>query len=127
MLFPRLAPKARLDLTQTKALGVAVRSGVAAAVPLLIVLSFAADVAAGYMHLPTQLAAANKSLEEVDNLLQMFDSLSLLQRKTRATMSAVCKTVEGAALALCSGRTGISLDLPREEAKEGEEDEEERE
>ena len=67
-----------------------------------------------YFYIPSQLAATNKALEDCHNLLLYWDSLSLVQRKTRAVKSKVCSTVEGAVLGLCQARTGVSSALPTE-------------
>ena len=101
------------------------RSSLAAAVPLFVVLNWVADAVADYLHLPKQLEAANRALEDINNLLQWWDSLSLMQRKTRAAKLKVCLCVEGATLAMCSARTALSAALTEEEEEDDEEEEEE--
>ena len=103
------------------ALGVAVRSSLAAAVPIGVLLHWVVDAAGDYLFLASQLAATNKALEEINNLLLWYDSLSLLQRKARHVKHKVVQTVEGHTLAMCSARTACSSDLPKD--KEEEEDE----
>ena len=74
-----------------------------------------------YFYIPSQLAATNKALEDCHNLLLYWDSLSLVQRKTRAVKLKVCLCVEGAVLALCQARTGVSSALPSEQEESGDE------
>ena len=103
------------------ALGVALRSSLAAAVPLCVVLNYAARGASDYFYLPSQLAATNKALKETNNLLIQYDSLSLMQRKTGKLKLQSANTVENAVLALTASQTGISPELPSEEEEEEEE------
>ena len=103
------------------ALGVAMRSSLAAAVPLCVLLNWMAESVADYLYLPKQLEAANSALEDINNLLQWWDALSLLQRKTRAVKLKCVQTVEGATLAMCSARTALSAALKEEEEEEEEE------
>ena len=75
-----------------------------------------------YFYLPAQLAATNKALENCHNMLSKYDSLSLVQRKTRGTKLEQSACFEGAILEICSSRTAMSSALPGEEAEdEGEE------
>ena len=71
-----------------------------------------------YFYIPAQLAATNKALEDCHNLLSFWDSLSLVQRKTRAVKKQCCLTVEGAMLDLCSSRTAVSSALPSDQPRE---------
>ena len=103
------------------ALGVAMRSRVAALVPLGVLLNCVADAVADYTHLAAQLAATNKALENINNLLQYWDSLSLLQRKMRSTKAMCVKTIESATLDMCSARTACPADPPKAEEEEEEE------
>jgi len=103
------------------ALGVAMRSSLAAAVPMCVLLNWVTDAIADYLHLPAQLAATNKALKDLNNLLQRWDSLSLLQRKARSTKLMCVQTVESATLAMCSARTALSAARKEEEEEEEEE------
>merc|ERR1711988_1351902 len=58
-----------------------------------------------YFYIPSQLAATNKALEQVHNYISKWDSLSLVQRKTRQCKSEACLCVEGAILSITSART----------------------
>jgi hypothetical protein len=75
-----------------------------------------------YFYLPSQTNIANSVLSECHNLILHWDSLSLVQRKTRRTRSLVCTTCEQSYLSLVSARTAISAKLPTEDkkAEEGE-------
>merc|ERR1711988_187836 len=71
-----------------------------------------------YFYIPSQLAATNKALQECHNLLSWWDSLSLVQRKTRSAKKTACLTMEGAILALCSARTATDAKIPGEAVEE---------
>jgi len=75
-----------------------------------------------YFYVPAQLGATNRALSQCHNLITWWDSLSLVQRKTRAAKTQAATTVEGALLDMCNARTAVSAALPSEA---GEEDEEE--
>ena len=74
--------------------------------------------------MPSQLAATNRALEECHNLLIYFDSLSLVQRKTRKVKLQCANTVENAVLNIISAQTGVSPALPSEQGGDDEEAEE---
>ena len=100
------------------ALDAAARSSRAGAVPMGVLLNMVADAVADYMHLPSQLAAANQALEEINNLLQWWDSISLMQRKTLAVKKQCVLTVENATLAMCASRTAVQQQQAEEEEEE---------
>jgi hypothetical protein len=75
-----------------------------------------------YFYVPAQLAETNRSIQEVHNLLTWFDSLSLVQRKTRSVKLKCAQLVEGTFLALCAARTAVSPALPGQEVEEEEEE-----
>ena len=72
-----------------------------------------------YFYIPSQLSATNSALENVHNLISWWDSLSLVQRKTRAVKKQCVVTVETALLDICSSRTAMSSALPSEQAEGG--------
>jgi hypothetical protein len=65
-----------------------------------------------YFYILSQLAATNKALEDTHNVLLYWDSLSLVQRKSRAVKLKIADVMEGSTLELCSMRTGVSAALP---------------
>jgi len=75
-----------------------------------------------YFYIPSQLAATNRAVQDLHNLLVWWDSLSLVQRKTRAVKLRCASTVEGAVLALCASRTAVSPALPNEQVEDEEEE-----
>ena len=76
-----------------------------------------------YFYLPAQLAANNKAVEDVHNLISKWDSLSLVQRKMRENKLKCVNCCEGAILDLCAARTQESKALPGEDAGDDDEDE----
>ena len=74
-----------------------------------------------YFYIPSQLSSTNKALENVHNLISWWDSLSVIQAKTRAAKSKACSTVEGSLLEICSARTAMPSTLASEQADETEE------
>jgi len=75
-----------------------------------------------YFYIPSQLVTTNKALENCHNLLTWWDSLSLVQRKTRAVKKQCCLTVEGALLEMVGARTTVSTALPGEQGDAPEEE-----
>ena len=63
---------------------------------------------ADYFYIPSQLTAVNRGVEEVHNLLSWWDSLSLVQRKTRSCKLRCAQVTEEAVLNLLASRTGAS-------------------
>jgi len=76
-----------------------------------------------YFFMPSQLEATNRALQENHNLLNWWESLSLVQRKTRMVKFQCATCCEGALLAICNSRTGVSPVLPGQ-AGSGDDDEE---
>lgn len=74
-----------------------------------------------YFYVPAQLGATNRALGQCHNLITWWDSLSLVQRKTRAVKLQCATTVEGSLLEMCNARTAVSAALPSEAAEEEEE------
>ena len=73
--------------------------------------------------LRSQLAATNKALENCHNLISKWDSLSLVQRKTRAVKAKCATVAEGAILSLISAQTGLPAAIGVESSgAQGEED-----
>jgi len=71
-----------------------------------------------YFYIPSQLGATNSALKESHNIIGWWDSLSLVQRKTRAVKARCATTIEGGVLALCAARTAVSPALPSEAVQE---------
>ena len=74
-----------------------------------------------YFYIPSQLAATNKALEDAHNLISWWDSLSLVQRKTRSCKRKCADAIENAVLNICNARTAVSSQLPSEQGAEEEE------
>ena len=74
-----------------------------------------------YFYIPSQLEAANRAEQEVHNLLNWWESLSLVQRKARLVKQQCAQTAEGAVLGMCSSRTGVSPVRPSQQGGESEE------
>jgi len=74
-----------------------------------------------YFYIPAQLSTTNKALEDIHNLISWWDSLSLVQRKTRSTKLQCCMVTETCILSITSARTAESPALPGEAAEEEEE------
>ena len=78
---------------------------------------------ADYFYMGMQLGETNRALADCHALLNWWDSLSLVQRKTRRVKRKCALVVEGAFLTLCSARTAVSSKLPSEggdgDAEEG--------
>ena len=85
-----------------------------------------ASVAMGltsYFYIPAQLGATNSELSNCHNLLNWWDSLSLVQRKKPSVRLKCASTCEGAILTLCQARTGVSAALPGQNDDNEEEEE----
>jgi len=76
-----------------------------------------------YFYVPAQLAATNRAVQDLHNLIVWWDSLSLVQRKTPAVKLRCANTVENAVLALCAAQTAVSPALPNQEAEADDEEE----
>ena len=90
--------------------------------PVTVALSATAMAVTDYFFIPSQLAAVNRAVEETHNLIQYWDSLSLVQRKTRKVKLACANTVENAMLNVISAMTGVSPALPSEQGGDDEEE-----
>lgn len=108
LLTPRLAPTPSLR-------------SYADWIALTVAIASAAMALMDYFYIPSQLAATNRALEETHNLLSWWDSLSLVQRKSRPSKLRCVMTCEGAVLALCQARTGASSALPGQQEQSEEE------
>jgi len=97
--------------------------GMADFIPITVATAALCMAVGDYFYVPSQLGAANGALEECHNLLNWWDSLSLVQLKTRQTKLKACQTMEGAALNLIASRTAMSPALPGEGGGEEEEEE----
>lgn len=75
-----------------------------------------------YFYVPSQLEASNRTLQECHNLLNWWESLSLVQRKARAVKLHCALTAEGAVLAITSARTAMSPALPSQQEETSEEE-----
>jgi hypothetical protein len=71
-----------------------------------------------YFYIPAQLGATNSALEKVHNMLVWWDSLSLVQRKTRSTKKQANAIIETAILEVVSARTAVAFTLPGEKDEE---------
>ena len=60
-----------------------------------------------YFYIPSQLQATNRALEQCHNLLQWWDSLSLVQRKRPDVKKRCCEQVEGSLLDMCTARLSL--------------------
>merc|ERR1719465_130365 len=69
-------------------------------IPITVAVASQAMALIDYFYVPSQLAATNKALQDVHNLISWWDSLSLVQRKTRSCKRQCCITVETAMLTL---------------------------
>ena len=96
--------------------------GMADYIPITVAAAAFCMALGDYFYIPAQLAAANGGLQELHNLLNWWDGLSLIQRKTRATKSRACQTVEAAFLNVVASRTALSAALPGEAVEEEEEE-----
>ena len=65
-----------------------------------------------YFYVSAQLSACNSAMQEMHNMINWWDSLSLIQKKTRATKLKICTTVETQVLSIISARTAESPALP---------------
>ena len=74
-----------------------------------------------YFYIPSQLEANNRALQENHAMINYYESLSLVQRKTRAVKLEICKCCEDAVLAICSSRTALSPALPNQKSADKEE------
>ena len=54
-------------------------------------------------------------------MINYYESLSLVQRKTRSVKLEICKCCEDAVLAICSSRTALSPALPNQKSADEEE------
>ena len=98
--------------------------GLASWIVLTVAITAVFSAVADYFYLASQLAATNRALEELHNLLTWWDSLSLVQRKSRAVKAKCVTIVEGAMLSLVQAKTSVSSALPGEKGDDGEEEEE---
>ena len=91
--------------------------------PVTVVMANTVMAIQDYYYIPSQLSAVNRALEDTHNLIIYWDSLSLVQRKTRKCKLRCTTTVEGAVLAIVSSMTGVDPRLPSEQGGGGEEEE----
>ena len=77
-------------------------------IAITVACASAAMSLADYFYIPSQVTATNRALEECHNLLQWWDSLSLVQRKARSCKLKCAQVTEEAVLNLLTSRTGAS-------------------
>ncbi|KOO21669.1 hypothetical protein Ctob_000943 [Chrysochromulina tobinii] len=65
-----------------------------------------------YWYIPSHLEATNRALREIHAMLNYWESLSLVQRKTRRVKLLIATCCEGAVLGICASRTAVSPVLP---------------
>ena len=97
--------------------------GYAEWVALTVAISAVFNALSDYYALTQCCTAANGALADVHNLLSWWDSLSLVQRKTRAVKAKCATVAEGAILSLISAQTGLPAAIGVESSgAQGEED-----
>jgi hypothetical protein len=89
-------------------------------VPVTVALGSTASAIADYFYLGPQLAAHNRSLEELHNMILNWDSLSLVQRKKPSCKAEISITLETAILNVVSARTSQPAALPNQGGSEEE-------
>ena len=75
-----------------------------------------------YFYLSPIVVAINDALQQVHNLISWWDSLSLIQRKSRAVKARAASVTETALLQIIAARTGLAVAEGREDADEEEAD-----
>ena len=77
-------------------------------VALAVAVSAAFNALADYFYLTSQVSAANGAMQDVHALLSWWDSLSLVQRKTRQARARAVETAENAILSAVGAMTAQS-------------------
>jgi len=90
-------------------------------VPVTVALGSLASAVADYFYLGPQLAAHNRSLDELHNMILNWDSLSLVQRKKPSYKKEASITLETAILNVVAAKTSQPAALPNQAGGEDEE------
>jgi hypothetical protein len=133
MMLERMAPwKARkLQLLEFISLGAQASGAVLAVVGFsewvatVVAVSIVFQSLMDYFFLSPQVTAVNDALQQVHNLLSWWDSLSLIQRKSRSVKSRAAQVVETAVLTVVAARTGLSITQTSEEQQDEQAEDEE--
>ena len=128
-MLEELAPwKARqLQLLEFISLGAQAAGAVLAVigfsewVATVVALSIIFQSLMDYFFLNSQVVALNEALQQMHRLLSWWDSLSLIQRKSRSVKSFAADVVESAVLTITAARTGQSITQSADEQEEEQE------
>jgi hypothetical protein len=89
-------------------------------ISITVSLASTAMAIGDYFYVPPQITTTNKAMQDCHNLINWWDSLSLVQRKARKTKKKLADALEQSILDVVQSRTMVSSALPGAE----EEDEE---